>query len=264
MTGHSRSPRNGRIGNGDPVGRRARHPSVDRLQGLLQLDLRALELGSQLRREVAPPIDLVDELRPCQRGARGGSPGRLRGVAERGHFGTLLPERLVGGAELGEVLFVQLGAPPVDGGDGRDHPVGAAEFLHVRHVQEQADVAGPAQLVELDHPGLEHRPGGCRFGLEGVDLVGGVAELVCDALRIGLDVLELFGLEIALDFELPQVDEQRALLGRERVGFALQLAEALVRAPRLRFGARPLAGLGGYADGEEDEEQQSTVDSRQS
>ena len=55
-------------------------------------------------------------------------------------------------------------------------------------------------------------------------------------------MLELLALELPLDLELAEVAEQRALLGREAIGFALQRLQPLGRAPRERLGPRALAG----------------------
>jgi len=53
----------------------------------------------------------------------------------------------------------------------------------------------------------------------------------------------LFGLEIALDLEFSEIDEQRALLIREPIGFALQRNQPGVCAACLAFRARAVARL---------------------
>ena len=53
---------------------------------------------------------------------------------------------------------------------------------------ESIYIAHARQVLDEDH-----------FGLERINLVGRVPELVRDALRIGFDVLQLFGSEIAFD-----------------------------------------------------------------
>ena len=52
----------------------------------------------------------------------------------------------------------------------------------------------------------------------------------------GVGGLDFFGRDVALDFELPQIAEQRARLRRETIGFCLQRADPLVDASRERIG----------------------------
>ena len=79
--------------------------------------------------------------------------------------------------------------------------------------------------------------------LERRDLIAGVAELAADLLRVRFDLSELLRPEIALDFETPEIAEQRALLARERIGLALQCDEPFVCSPRLGLRSRAVGAL---------------------
>ena len=223
------------------IRRRARHTGVDGRQRLLQFDLRALQLARELGGEIAAPIDLRDELRARDGGAFRRSTRNQCRLLQLGHLGAARVERGVRGTQLREILLMAQRAGAIDGSHGGHHAVRAAELLRVGHVKQQAHVAGAAELVELHHARFEHRPRGGGLGFERVDLIGGVAELEPDFLRVGFNLFELLVAQVAFDFEAPQIDEQGALLRRQGVGLALQRDEPLARAARLRLGARPVA-----------------------
>ncbi len=107
----------------------------------------------------------------------------------------------MGRTELGEVQFVLLDSPPVDGRDGSHHSVSPAEFLRVGDIKEETQVTGSPKFVKLDHARFENRLSRGRLRFECVNLIARIAELACDGLRIGFDLLQLFRLEIALDFQ---------------------------------------------------------------
>ena len=144
---------------------------------LLQFQLRALQLAGELGREIAAAIDLDDELRArARRAVRGDARGGRR-LLQLGHLGPPRFERAVRRAQADEVLLMLLGAMAIDGGDGRNHAIRAADFLQIRDIEEQAHVAGTAQLVELDHARFEERTRRLGFFLERRDLIAGIAEL---------------------------------------------------------------------------------------
>ena len=202
-----------------------------------------LQLAGELGREIAAAIDLGDELRPRMRRALGGDARGGRGLLQFRHLGPPLFERAMRGAQADEVQPVLFGAAAIDGGDGRHHAIGAAELLQIGHVEEQAHVAGASQLVELDHARFEDRARCLNGFFELRDLIARIAELEADFLRVGFNLSELLGPEVALDFEAPEIAEQRAFLAGERIGLALQGDEPLVRAPGLRFCPGAIGGL---------------------
>ncbi len=71
--------------------------------------------------------------------------------------------------------------------------------------------------------------------------VGGHLGLHLLQLRIGLPIL--LGLDLAVEFELAQIAEERAFLRRELIGFALQGLDALCRARGERLGPRAIGRL---------------------
>jgi hypothetical protein len=60
---------------------------------------------------------------------------------------------------------------------------------------------------------------------------------------MGVDLLDLFRLELPLDLQLAQVAEQRALVRGQAIGLFLQCLQAIAGTARQRFGARAV-GLG--------------------
>jgi hypothetical protein len=79
--------------------------------------------------------------------------------------------------------------------------------------------------------------------LELRNLIAGIAELAADLLRVPFNLSELLRPQIALDFETPEIAEQRALLSRERIGLALQCDEPFVCSPGLRLRPRAIGRL---------------------
>ncbi|MCM3882004.1 MAG: hypothetical protein ND807_18005 [Vicinamibacterales bacterium] len=73
-----------------------------------------------------------------------------------------------------------------------------------------------------------------------VDLIARVAEIPGNLIRVRIQLLQLLGLEIALDFEAPQVGQQRAFLRGQLSRLSLQRLQALARTARLTFGPRAL------------------------
>ena len=210
---------------------------------LLQLCLRALQLAGELGRQFAAAIDFADELCVRARRAFGGDARGRGGLLQPGHFGPARFERAVRRAKAHEILLMLLGAMAIDCGHRSDHAIRAADFPQIGHVEEQTHVAGTSQLVEFDHSRFEDRPRRRRHFFELRDLIARVAQLAADFLRLRFNLSELFGPEIALDFEAPQIAEQRPLLTGERIGLALQCDHAVVGPAGLRFGPRTVARL---------------------
>ena len=63
------------------------------------------------------------------------------------------------------------------------------------------------------------------------------------AVNVGVDLLDLFRLELPLDLQHAHVAEQRALVRGQAIGLALQCLQAIGGTARQRFGARAI-GLG--------------------
>ena len=169
---------------GGPFGRRARRARVDRAERLLQLDLRALQLAGELGGEIAAAIDFVDELRARRRRARRRPPrAACAACCSLAISARRFSSDVRAACSWSRFCWCSRGAPPIDGSDRRHHPIRAAELLQIGDVEQQAHVAGAAQLVELHHARLEHGPRGCGLCLELVDLIAGIAELARDGLR---------------------------------------------------------------------------------
>ena len=149
----------------------------------------------------------------------------------------LLRSRPEASALLGERVerpLVRLDALAIEMRHRRGGAVDTAERAQVVDVEEQPPVAGPSELVEMDEARLDVRPVGVGDLAQRVGTRRGLVQLPRRLLLLLVDRRELFDLDLPLELELPQLDEQLALLGDERLGFALQRADALAGA----FGRR--------------------------
>ena len=233
-------------------------------QRCLQFLLRGLELARQLRVQIALPVDIADEVGARLRGALRGGLRLFGGGAKRGEFRAAGLERLAFLLELGEGCGVRRDAIAIELGERGDGAGGLAEAAQVGGGEQEPEVARLAELVDLDQPLLQLGELGPRRGLKRVHARRGPVELGLDLRGVGVESLELLGLELALDLEPAEVAEQRALLGREAVGFALQRLEAFAGAPRERLGPRPLhRHLRPHRHGHHDDERRDRGDHRE-
>ena len=93
----------------------------------------------------------------------------------------------------------------------------------------------------------------CFFELG--DLIARISELAADFLRLRFNLSDLFGSEVALHFEAPQISEQGSLLAGKRIGLALQCDHAVVGPAGLRLGPRTVVRLRcGRRHGQQDNE----------
>ena len=115
----------------------------------------------------------------------------------------------------------------IDAPERRRGAVGAADVAQAVHVEQQPPVAGAPHLVELHQPRFDVGPLALRFALRAPSVRRGrVASFCLDVGGLALDLFELLHLDRAIDLELAQLGEQRALLRRERLRFALQRRRA--------------------------------------
>ena len=191
------------------------------------------ELGVQ----VAPAVDVADEVGLGLRGAGGGGLRFLRGGAERGELRAARLERLALAFELGERLGVRLDAIAIELGQRRDRPGRLAQTAKVGRREQQPQISRLAELVDFDETLLQlgelgpaPRPG----ARPSATLV--LSSSTCTLRGIRVHALELFRLDLPLHLELAQVAEQRALVGRQSIRFALERLQPLGGAPRQRLG----------------------------
>ena len=132
---------------------------VHRARASAAIDLRALQLAGELGRQLAAAIDLGDELR-----ARAAPPGRRRSAPRpRACFSFAISARRCFERAVRRRAGARdsAGAARRDGDRSRRPPRpsdtrGRTSFRS-DDIEEQADVAGAAQLVELDHARFEDR-----------------------------------------------------------------------------------------------------------
>ena len=143
-----------------------------------------------------------------------------------------------------ERSLIALDALAIDLGHGRDGAVDVAERSHVLDVEQQSPVAGASQLVDLHQPRLDVGPVGLRDELQRVGARLRIFELARGLAALALDRSHFLDLDLPFELELPQLDEQLALFGDERLGLALQLLDAFggalgrrLRSPRGRLAA---------------------------
>src|SRR4029079_11503138 len=104
----------------------------------------------------------------------------------------------------------------------------------------QADVAAATELVDLDEPRAQVGALGQILLFQRRDLPAGIGHRLLHRLDLAIGVVQRIGLQLAVDLELAEVAEERALLRGELIGLALEGLQPRRRARRLRFGARPL------------------------
>ena len=145
--------------------------------------------------------------------------------------------------QLGERALMLGDALAIEVGERGDRARGLGDAPQIRGREQQPQIAALSELVDLDEARAEAGPLGEVPLFELPRAVGGVGKIGGRLLRLGIDPAELLGFHLPLDLELPQIAEQRLLLRRELVGFALQRLEALGRPPRERLGARAVGLL---------------------
>ena len=118
-----------------------------------------------------------------------------------------------------------------------NHARGASKLPHVCGRQQQPQIAGAAELVDLHQPRAQVGALGEILALELVDPVSGRGELGGDFGGGGAGPAKLLSLDLPLDLERAEIVQERALLGRQLVGLALQRLLPLGGAPGERFGA---------------------------
>jgi hypothetical protein len=123
------------------------------------------------------------------------------------------------------------------------HARGLPKPGQIRGREQQPHVASASELVQADEPRAQLRARGVLFVLERLNLLIDRVEL----LRRGGDLLvgapQFFGFDLAVELQLAQVAEERALLRREPVGFVVQRLQPVGRAARERFGLRAVRFL---------------------
>jgi hypothetical protein len=137
-------------------------------------------------------------------------------------------------------MFRDAGA--VDGGHHGSCPVCARQRLEVVGIEEQSPVPGASKLVELDEAGLD-------IGQVYVGLTRQLARARLGLVQLRLrleaippDLCQLLDADLPIQFELSQLDQQRALLRREGVGLLLQRPQAFGRPFRRRVEALTIDG----------------------
>ena len=106
-------------------------------------------------------------------------------------------------------------------------------------VEHHARVAGAAPSVDIDESSLQIGQLRDALLLESVESCGGLGKRGLRLRHSGVRGLFLFSSNVSLEFELPEIPNQRSSLGREPIGFRLQCSHAIVDAPchRVRRGA---------------------------
>ena len=124
----------------------------------------------------------------------------------------------------------------VHGRQRRNRSCGVAELTSIRRAEQEAQISRATELVDAYQTRAEL--GACRkFGLlQRRDVLGRSSELGLNGGDVAVELPDLFGLELAFDFELPQVPENGAFFRCEPIRLALQRLKPVGRAPRERLG----------------------------
>ena len=116
---------------------------------------------------------------------------------------------------------------------------------------QQPQIPALTELVEIDETRFDQRPFGHVLGFETLDFAVKRREVGGRRRDVRLDALQLFGLDLPIDFELAEVAQERACLRRQAVSFLLQCAQAIGRTARHRLGVFATRRLrAGRGDGE--------------
>ena len=196
---------------------------------------RDLQLTRELRGEVLPRVDRLDELGLRGDGAIQGAacPPRLR--LQRDHLIALRCQRGVRHLQRRQGGAVLLDHSAVALRQHGDCLIGAHDGVEIRQVQQQAQVSGASQLVQLTQARVHlwSLRAGRTLELDapGFDL----GQCVRRLLEVALDLVELLGLHPTFELEPPQIAEQRSLARGQLSGFPLQRLNAFVRAARQGF-----------------------------
>ena len=235
VAGQESAPRNGLSGR---FSRGA--PRAELCDGALQPLLRRFELSDELRVQIAPRVDGLDQRRPRGNGPVDRRAGADGAVLQPRDLLGLGFERLALGGERGQRPLVLLHALPIEPIHRGRRAVGTADRLQVVEIEQQPPVAGASQLVQLDEAGLDIR----TFGVRGVSKRRRTGDrrgqLRLRPAQGDLDRREILGLQLALDLERAELDEQGLLLRGQRLGFALQRADPVGDALGDRVGARAI------------------------
>ena len=193
----------------------ARRAGGEIAQRRLQLLLRGLQLARELRVQIAPAVDVADEVAARLRGALRRRPARFRAAArERRELraprlerrARRLRARRACAACVGDAIAIELG-------ERGDRARRLAEAPQVGRREQQAQIARLAELVDLDEP---RRSSGAAARADACSVVHprrwSASSSVCTCAASASTLLELLGLDLPLDLELAQVAEQRALL----------------------------------------------------
>ncbi len=116
------------------------------------------------------------------------------------------------------------------------HPRGLTKTARVSRRQHETRIAGLTELVHLDEPGFELRPGRGLLLLQRRHPFRHGGQLVLDSSCFGVELAQFFDFDLTLDFELAKIAEQRPFLGGQLVGFAVQRGHARGGASGERFG----------------------------
>ena len=160
-------------------------------------------------------------------GANGGSLRTLRVGCERLEAST---SRLEGDArrlQLVERALVRRDSLAIDPGERGDYARRSAHLRQVGRRQQESQVASLAQLVNLHEARTDVGAGGEILLLQLAHALVGGGQLLCYLRMFRVDLPQLFGCDLPLEFELAQIAEQRPFLGGEPVRFSLQRLQPL-------------------------------------
>ncbi len=164
-----------------------------------------------------------------------------RSVSRRaGLFGQRLLLGVQPGHRLGECLHPAL----IDLRHRRHQARGAADVPVAADAEQHAGVAGRPELVDLDEAGVQAWTRGLDGLVEDANLSGGFVDPCGHGRGLGVQPPDLFDSHVALDFELAEVAEQRALFGGQDLGFVAKRGDPIGGARRGRRWRRLLRGDG--------------------
>jgi hypothetical protein len=206
---------------------------------LLEALRRNAKFAGQLGVEIAALVNFRNQRFSGRNGALRGEAGALSTLRRLLEVSCSLLQRGALLLQFGDGSTM-LGYPLlVDRRQRRNRSHRAREFAQPADVEHHTRVAGAPTPIDIDESSLQIGQLRRALLLESVESCGGLGKRGLRLRHSRIRGLLLFSSNVSLEFELPEIPNQRSSLGREPIGFRLQYSHAIVDAPchRVRCGA---------------------------
>ena len=174
-------------------------------------------------------IDRGDQRGSCRYGPVDRDLRRERLLLQFGHLAHVRFERLTFLLQRQQRALVLLDSFTVEPIERRGSAIHATDRPQVIDVEQQSPVTRLTQLVQIDQAMFDFWSLRIRGALEGCRARARRRNFLARPTQLAFGIRQFLRLQLAVDFELPQVDEQRTFLRGKGIGFLLQRANSLRR-----------------------------------